>query len=84
MSRAWVIAAFPIGWSFWSAALASAPSWAEANTGVLINIFWLGLVFISLLLFRSRFDFSKRGTRVFASVNLFLLVLVGAGYVIQG
>lgn len=78
-----VVAAFSIGWSFWSAALAAAPSWAEASTGVLINISWLATIFISLLIFRARFDFSRRVTRVFASVNLILLVLLGAGYLLQ-
>ena len=79
-----VIAGFPIGWSLWSVSLAQAPSWPEANQGLLINILWLGLVFLSLLVFRKTFDFSKGGTRVFTTITGLLLAGVVVGYFLQG
>jgi len=78
-----VISGFPIGWSLWASALARAPSWAEASVGVLINIFWLLMVFVSLLIFRRLFDFSNRVTRVLAFTNLLFLVLLIAGYLMH-
>ncbi len=79
-----VISGFPIGWAFWAVALANAPSWPEASAGVLIDLLWLALVFASLLIFRSRFDFSRPVTRVFTAVSGLLLALILAGYLVQG
>jgi hypothetical protein len=78
-----VISGFPLMWVGSSISLALSPSWAEAVDGVLVNIIWLAAVFLSLLIWNKRFDLSKPVTRVFAGVNLALIVLLVIGYVIQ-
>jgi hypothetical protein len=79
-----IMAGFPLGWVAWSLTLAAAPSWAEARGGVQVNLVWLiGMLFI-MLVFRARFDLSKRPTQIYAGFLTALIIAIGLVYFIQG
>ena len=82
----WVEAAIMLvaGIYAWAVTLARAESWGEANSGVLLNVIWLGALLASVVVFRSRFDLSRRPTRIYTGVIAALFVLLGLAYVIQG
>jgi hypothetical protein len=79
-----IMAGFPLAWAAWAATLLFAPTWAEARSGVLLNLVWLGATFISVVIFRRQFDLKLRPVQVYAAVLAILLLAVGGAYVLQG
>lgn len=78
-----ILAGWPLAWAVWAPTLALAGSWREAQSGVLLNIVWLGAILVSLVIFRSQFDLSQRSTRIPAAVIAALFVLLLIGYLLQ-
>jgi hypothetical protein len=78
-----VLAGWPLAWAAWAPALAFAGSWAAARSGVVLNLVWLGMVLLSLLLFRSQFPLSQRSTRIHLAVTAGLFVLILGGFLLQ-
>ncbi|MEP7199190.1 MAG: hypothetical protein ABI874_05160 [Chloroflexota bacterium] len=79
-----IMAGFPLGWTAWAVTLALAPTWGEARGGVLLNIVWLAAVFLSVIVFQSKFDLSQRNTRIYLGVIGVLTVALAAVYFMQG
>lgn len=79
-----MMAGFALAWAAWAPTLARAESWGEAKVGVLLNLVWLGALLALLLVFRSRFDLSRRPTQVYGGVIAGLFILLAISYLIQG
>jgi hypothetical protein len=79
-----IMAGFPLAWAAWAPALALAPTWGEARGGVLVSMVWLAAMLVSLIVFRSRFDLSRRPTQLTLAVIAVLLISQAASYFTQG
>ena len=79
-----IMAGFPLAWVAWALTLAVAPSWGEARGGVMLDVAWLGAIFLSTIIFHRLFDLRSRITQVYLAVAGVLMVLLAAAYVMQG
>jgi hypothetical protein len=75
-----IMAGFALAWAVWAATLALVPAWAEARRGVLVNIIWLGTILVSLVIYKSHFDVSRRTTRIYGGVIAALFAFLSLGY----
>ena len=79
-----IMAGFPLGWAAWAATLMFAPTWAEARSGVLLNLIWVGATFLSVLVFRGQFDLRQRPGQTYAAALGILTLAVGGVFLLQG
>lgn len=71
-----IIAAWFMGWAVWAGTIAFAHDWDEVRLAGALAVLWGAVVCLTLLLFRSEFDFGRAPTMGYAGIA----VLFTAGF----
>ena len=66
-----IIAAWFLGWAVWAGTIGFAHDWDEVRTAGALAILWGVTVCLTLIFFRSEFDFSRAPTMTYAGIAVF-------------